>query len=162
QDQFVVSGRWSTATHGWLAGHVIADVVVVPATVFIDVLLAAGERAGCPVIDELVFHTPLVLVEYAPTDVQVTVHAIEDGTRRPVTVHARPGGDEAAAAWTLPATGVLSTNQPRLLSPSSAPPGVEPIDVDGFYAQLGEYGYRYGGLFRSLRAIGADPADSDV
>ena len=40
--------------------------------------------------------------------------------------------------------------------------GVQPIDVDGFYAGLAERGYRYGGLFRSLRGIGVDPADPGV
>ena len=48
-------------------------MVVFPATGFIEVVLRAGECAGCPVIDELVLHTPLVLAEHAPTDVQITV-----------------------------------------------------------------------------------------
>ena len=89
QDQIVVSGRLSTATQGWLGGHMLGESVVFPATGFIDVVLAAGEHAGCPVIDELVLQTPLVLVEHPPTDVQVTVHALEDDTRRRFTVHAR-------------------------------------------------------------------------
>ena len=98
QDQIVVSGRLSTATQGWLTGHMVGEAVLLPATGFIDVVLAAGERAGCPVIDELVLHTPLVLAEHPPTDVQVTVHPIENDTRRQFTVHARPGGDDAGAA----------------------------------------------------------------
>ena len=162
QDQVVVSGRLSTATQGWLGGHVLGGSVVFPATGFIDVVLAAGERVGCAVIDELVLQTPLVLVADAPTDVQVTVHALEDDTRRAFTVHARPGGEGAGAGWVLHASGVLSAEAPGAVVPAGAPVGVEPVDGDGFYAGLAERGYRYGGLFRSLRGIGVDPADPDV
>ena len=162
QDQIVVSGRLSTATQGWLTGHMVGEAVLLPATGFIDVVLAAGERAGCPVIDELVLHTPLVLAEHPPTDVQVTVHPIENDTRRQFTVHARPGGDDAGAAWTLHATGVLNTNEPPLGAPPGAPPAVEPIDADSFYAGLADHGYRYSGLFRSLRGISRSPVDPNV
>ncbi len=162
QDQIVVSGRLSRATQGWLGGHVFGESVVFPATGFIDVVLAAGERVGCPVIDELVLQTPLVLVEHGCTDVQVAVHALEDDTRRAFTVHARPGGEGPGAGWTLHASGVLSAEAPRLVVSAGAPVGVQPIDVDGFYAGLAERGYRYGGLFRSLRGIGVDPAAPDV
>ncbi len=162
QDQIVVSGRLSRATQGWLGGHVFGETVVFPATGFIDVVLAAGERVGCPVIDELVLQTPLVLVEHGCTDVQVAVHALEDDTRRAFTVHARPGGEEPGAGWMLHASGVLSAEAPRLVVSAGAPVGVQPIDGDGFYAGLAERGYRYGGLFRSLRGIGVDPAAPDV
>ena len=45
--------------------------MVFPATGFIEVVLQAGESTGCPVIDELVLHTPLMLSEQAPTDLQI-------------------------------------------------------------------------------------------
>ena len=65
--------------------------MVFPATGFIDVVLRAGERAGCPVIDELVLHTPLVLVEHAPTDVQITVRSGRSQRAAGFSVHARTG-----------------------------------------------------------------------
>ena len=61
QDQVVLTGRLSTATQGWLRGHQVQDTVLFPATGFIDLVLQAGEYTGCPVIDELVLHTPLRL-----------------------------------------------------------------------------------------------------
>ena len=161
-DQIVLSGRLSTATQGWLGGHVLGESVVFPATGFIDVVLAAGERVGCAVIDELVLQTPLVLVADAFSDVQVMVHAADDGGRRAFTVHARPGGDRGGVGWTLHAAGVLGAQAPRWVGPAGASVGVEPVDGDGFYAGLAERGYRYGGLFRSLWGIGVDPADPDV
>ena len=51
-----------TGTQRWLAGHQVNDTVLFPATGFIEVILRAGELAGCPVIDELVLHTALILV----------------------------------------------------------------------------------------------------
>ena len=162
QDQVVLSGRLSTSTVGWLAGHVVSDVVVLPATGFIDVVLRAGELADCPVIEELVLHTPLVLFDHPPTDVQITVHPVEDGGRRPFTVHARTGGEHPATAWSLHATGVLSTERHRVSAPLAGPPGVEAIDQDSFYGRLADHGFCYGGPFRSLRGIGHDPTRPEL
>src|SRR4029453_4772103 len=96
QDQVVLTGRWSPSTPGWLAGHRIGENVLFPRTGFIGVVLAAGEYADCPVIDELVLHAPLVLSDEVPTDVQITVHAVEDSGRRPFTLYSRPGGESSA------------------------------------------------------------------
>ena len=157
QDQIVLTGRLSTATQGWLAGHMVGNSVVFPATGFIDVVLRAGEMAGCPVIDELVLHTPLVLVEHPPTDVQIAVHPAEDGGRRAFTVHARTGGEHDP--------GGLDVARQRRVRRRAAP-GVgvfadagyaETIDQDSFYGELAEQGLRYGGPFRSVRGIGRHP-----
>ena len=77
QDQVMVSGRLSPSTQGWLAGHQVNDTVVFPATGFIEVILRAGELAGCPVIDELVLHTALTLSEQVPTDLQILVQPLD-------------------------------------------------------------------------------------
>ena len=39
---------------------------------------------------------------------------------------------------------------------------MEPIDADSFYAGLADHGYRYSGLFRSLRGISQSPVDPEV
>ena len=159
QDQLVVSGRLSLATQGWLAGHRVGGQVVFPAAGFIEVILRAGELAGCPVIDEVVLQAPLVLGEQGSTDVQITVQAGEPDGRRLFTVHSRTGGGEA---WTLHASGGLSAEQHSPSSPPAAPPDLEAIDADGFYAGLAERGYGYGGLFAGVRAVGSDPARPGV
>ena len=103
QDQVMVSGRLSPGTQGWLAGHRVNDTVVFPATGFIEVVLAAGELTGSPVIDELVLHTVLTLSEQVPTDLQILVAPLDEHGRRPFTVHSR-AGVEQPDAWTLHAT----------------------------------------------------------
>ena len=159
QDQVMVSGRLSPGTEGWLVGHQVNDTVVFPAAGFIEVMLRAGELTGCPVIDELVLHTALILSEQVPTDLQILVHPLDERGRRPFSVHSRAGGQHA---WTLHASGALSADQPAAGSPPVPAPGVAALDQDDFYERLAQRGYRYGGLFRSLRGIGSDPARPEV
>ncbi len=162
QDQVMISGRLSPSTQGWLGGHQVNDTVVFPATGFIEVILRAGELSGCPVIDELILHTALTLSEQAPTDLQILVHPLDQDGRRPFSVHSRTGGQHAAA-WTLHASGELSADQPAASPPPDAGAGCRRrVDQDDFYERLAQRGYRYGGLFRSLRGIGTDPARPEV
>ena len=162
RDEVVVSGRLSTSTQGWLAGHAVNDSVVFPATGFIEVVLRAGELAGCPVIDELVVQTPLVLVEDTPTDLQITVAPLDVNERRAFSVHARTGGQHGRTAWMLHASGTLSAQQHAVVTPPLVLAGIEPIDEDSFYGQLGARGYRYSGPFCSLRAVGSDPSHPEI
>jgi mycoketide-CoA synthase len=156
QDQVMVSGRLSPSSQGWLVGHQVNDTVVFPAAGFIEVMLRAGELAGCPVIDELVLHTALILSDQVPSDLQILVQPFDEHGRRPFSVHSRPGGQHFAV-WTLHASGALSADQPAGPAPVPAP-GVEALDQDDFYGRLAQRGYRYSGVFRSLRGIGTDPA----
>ncbi len=166
-DQLVVSGRISTATQGWLGGHRVHDTVLFPGTGFIDVALHAGERAGCPVIEELVIHTPMVLAEQAPTDIQIMVEPADAAGRRAFSVHARPGAQPGSSVWTLHANGTLRAEpaeraDPPAMSPPPGTPEMGVLDPDSFYDQLATHGLGYGGPFRSLRGIGQDPADPDT
>ncbi|OSC35103.1 hypothetical protein B8W66_23480, partial [Mycobacterium decipiens] len=162
QDQIVLTGRLSTTTHNWLAGHKVQDTVVFPGTGYIDLLLQAGEYVNCPVIDELVLHTPLALVEHTPTDVQITVQTGEDNGRRPFTLYSRTGGTHNPTAWTLHATGALTTNEHPASGPPSPPSSVDPIDQDSFYHDLAEQGFHYEPPFRSLQGIGHHPTQKDT
>ena len=160
EDQFVVSGRLTPTTEGWLSGHQVNDTVLFPATGFIEVVLRAGELAGCPVIDELVLHTALILSEQVPSDLQILVQPLDEHGRRAFSVHSRPAGQPGG--WTLHASGALSADQPAA-APALVPAvSVPPLDEDDFYERLAQRGYRYSGLFRSLRGIGSDPARPDV
>ncbi len=157
QDQVLVSGRLSSSGQGWLGGHQVNDTVVFPAAGFIEVMLRAGELAGCPVIDELVLHAALILSDQVPSDLQILVQPFDEHGRRPFSVHSRPGGQHFAA-WTLHASGALSADQPAAGPPLMAGRGVEVLDQDDFYGRLAQRGYRYSGVFRSLRGIGTDPS----
>ncbi|WP_191500016.1 polyketide synthase dehydratase domain-containing protein, partial [Mycobacterium simulans] len=162
QDQVVVTGRLAMASQGWLAGHVVGERLVFPATGFVEVVLAAGEVVGCPVIEELVLRSPLVLVEDAPTDVQITVRSGDEGGRRSFSVHARVGDRAGGQGWVLHASGVVGVDRDLVPGGPVGSVGVQPIDVDGFYERLADRGYRYSGLFRSLRGVSQDRLDAGV
>ncbi|WP_157877715.1 type I polyketide synthase, partial [Streptomyces kanamyceticus] len=150
-DGVLLTGKLSLATHPWLADHAVQDMVLLPGTAFLELVVRAGDEVGCDTIDELVIETPLVLPVTGAVDLTVTVDQPDDTGCRPVSVHARPEGTDT---WTRHATGTLGRAGNTVAAPSSAwpPPGAQPVDVTGFYERLAETGYLYGPAFRGLRA----------
>ncbi|KZS71159.1 fatty acyl-AMP ligase, partial [Mycobacterium kansasii] len=162
RDEFIATGRLVLGSQGWLAAHRVGDVVVLPGTGFVDVVLRVGDYVGCPVIDELVLHTPLVLAEHTPTDIQVSVAGADGSGRRSFSVHARAGTHRRAEArWALHASGILSPAQTSAAEPPFPALPVTAIDVERFYEQLAECGLHYASPFCSVRGIGHEPADPD-
>ncbi|WP_191499889.1 type I polyketide synthase, partial [Mycobacterium simulans] len=161
QDQTLISGRLSASTQGWLADHRVGGTVVFPATGFLDLVLYAGGHVGCPGVDELVLHTPLVLVDDHSTDLQITIHPVSDTGRRSVTVHARSSGEQHDSTWVLHASASVSAEQ--IPTPDPSPLAVvEAIDVGGFYDDLAGVGLQYGPRFQGVEGLGHDPADPDT
>ncbi|WP_345533422.1 type I polyketide synthase [Microbispora amethystogenes] len=151
----VLTGRLSVHTHPWLADHQVYGNVLLPGTGFVEMAIHAGDKAGCPILEELTLQAPLVLPEGAYRDglaVQVVVGAADDAGRRPLLVRSRP--DHDAENWTVHAQGVLAEG-PDVRGESLEqwpPPGATPIDVQGAYEELLAAGYGYGPTFQGLRA----------
>ncbi|GAA4703569.1 hypothetical protein GCM10023324_68100 [Streptomyces youssoufiensis] len=151
---YLLTGRLSSRTQGWLADHTVLDTVLLPGTAFAEWVLHAGRRVGCDHLAELTLHAPLVIPDGAAVDVQVAVAGPDATGQRPVTVHSRPAGD-VDAAWTRHATGALEVSaapEADSLRGAWPPPGASSLQVKGFYAQLSEHGYRYGPAFQGLTA----------
>jgi acyl transferase domain-containing protein/acyl-CoA synthetase (AMP-forming)/AMP-acid ligase II/NADPH:quinone reductase-like Zn-dependent oxidoreductase/acyl carrier protein len=162
RDEVLMTGRLSLTRQAWLGDHRVYGAVVFPATGFVEIVLHAGEYAGCPVIDELILHTPLQIDEHTPTDLQISVHPGERG-KRAVSVHARTGGAaHHDSGWTLHASAVVSTDAVLTSAPAAGVPAVEPLDTDSFYDQLTAQGLGYSGLFRGVCGIGHDQAQPGV
>ena len=106
-DSFVFTGRLSLATHAWLGGHMVFGTVLLPGTGFVELALAAGERVGLETVEELTIEAPLVVPERGAVQLQVLVGPLEEGQRRPVSVHGRLVGD-GEEGWTRHASGSLS------------------------------------------------------
>ncbi|TYB44472.1 type I polyketide synthase [Microbispora tritici] len=151
----VLTGRLSVHTHPWLADHQVYGNILLPGTGFVEMAVHAGDKAGCPILEELTLQAPLVLPEGAYRDglaVQVVVGAADDAGRRPLLVRSRP--DHDAENWTVHAQGVLAEG-PDVRGESLEqwpPPGATPIDVQGAYEELLAAGYGYGPTFQGLRA----------
>jgi len=153
RDEWLFTGRLSQDGAAWTRDHVVFGIVIVPGTALVEAALAAGQRVGCPVLDELILQAPLVLADDATRLLQVTVGRPADDGRRELAIYSRP---EAAAedAVVIHARGWLVEEAPAPAPFPAAwpPPGAQKIDVDGLYARLADAGYEYGPLFQGLRA----------
>src|ERR1700689_2121303 len=151
----VLTGRLSLATHPWLADHQVAGTVLLPGAAFAELVVRAGDEAGCGLVEELVLQAPLVLPARGGVQVRVSVSGPSDDGRRTAEVHSR--GDDAGAGepWTLHGAGTLTAGPAPVPSFDLAawpPPGAEPADVAGLYDVLAGRGLAYGPAFRGLVA----------
>ncbi|MFD5703209.1 SDR family NAD(P)-dependent oxidoreductase, partial [Streptomyces lasiicapitis] len=165
-DQYVLTGRLTRRTHGWLADHAVGDTVLLPGTAYVEMALRAGDEVGCDLVDELTLHAPLVVAEDDTVVLQVWVGAPDAGGRRPLTVSSRTQG-ATDALWTRHATGTLGAHAYTFGDDDGAltvwpPEGAEAVDTEGFYDRLAEGGLAYGPAFQGLRAAWRDPAGDAV
>ncbi|MEV6618814.1 type I polyketide synthase [Streptomyces sp. NPDC051051] len=154
EDRVLLTGRLSTRAQPWLADHTVSGTVLLPGTAFVELVLRAGDEAGCGLLEELTLEAPLALPDGTGVQLQIVLGAPDDVGRRPVTVHARPDTDDDTS-WTRHATAVLapattaSTGGDLTAWPPAA---ARPVPLDGFYAALAAQGYQYGPVFQGLRA----------
>ncbi|NEY36509.1 SDR family NAD(P)-dependent oxidoreductase [Streptomyces sp. PRKS01-65] len=165
-DGIVLTGRLSLHTHPWLADHNVGGTVLLPGTALLELALQAGAYTGCPHVQELTLHAPLVIPETGHVVFQLTVSVPDEAGQRPFTVHFRSeagtGADESVdRTWTRCATGTLSAaaapdhSEAGTWPPSSA----RPLNLDGLYDRMAEAGLGYGPVFRGLRAAWLDGED---
>ncbi len=160
----VLTGSLSLDGHPWLADHAAMGVVLLPGTAFLEMALYAGEQVGCEVVRELVLEAPLVLPERGSVQLQVAVGAPDESEGRTVAIYSRSedrGGGDAwvAEEWTRHASGVLvGRAQMRGASLIAElfsvwpPEDARPVELDGLYDRLAEWGLEYGPAFQGLTA----------
>jgi pimaricinolide synthase PimS1 len=161
---WLLTGRLSLTAQPWLADHAIGEVVVLPATAFVELALTAAERVGAGEIEDLTLVAPLVLEAEGGVSVQVGVAAPDEDGRRTITIHgAVPAPDtEDGQAWRLHATGILAPRRDDDADGLPAglavwpPADAQEIDVEDFYATLADADYNYGPTFQGLRAAWRD------
>lgn len=167
-NETILTGRLSLATHPWLADHAVHGVVLVPGAVLVELALYAGQRSGCPQLDELVLLSPLLMRERRDVNLQVVIGAVDNDGTRPVKIYSHvDDGDtgERDAVWTRHAEGVLTpvqtTHGPDEFT-QWPPIGAEQIDVSDAYTKLAARGYHYGPVFRGLRSVWCRGTDAFV
>uniref|UniRef100_UPI002F915322 type I polyketide synthase n=1 Tax=Streptomyces atratus TaxID=1893 RepID=UPI002F915322 len=169
-DGLLLSGLLSVQDQPWLADHVVAGEILLPATAFVEMALHAGKLAGAAVLDELVLTAPLPLPSAGAVAVQVRVAGADEAGRRAVLFHSRPHTPAGDEPWLRNATGTLSPAQPPADREAAAggtggvprpdaswpPEAAMPLHADGPgtgpYEQLAADGLRYGPAFRGMRA----------
>ncbi|MER7343752.1 beta-ketoacyl synthase N-terminal-like domain-containing protein, partial [Streptomyces sp. NPDC000075] len=151
-DGQLFTGSLSLRTHPWLADHAVFGTVLVPGAALVELVLHAGEHAGCPVLDDLTLEAPLVLSVTGGVQLQLTVGAAGEDGRRDVTLHSRTDGE---GAWVRHASGVVSS------APVEAgfdlvewpPAGAEPVAVEDLYERMAVAGLEYGPAFQGVRGV---------
>jgi len=151
----VFTGRLSTRSHPWLADHAVLGRVILPATVYLDLAIHAGDRVGCSHLAELTLETPLVLPEHGAVQVQLAVNEPADSGQRTFTVHSRPTDADHDEPWTRHAQGMLShEGELPATEPVSWPPaGAVPVPADDWYERFAAGGFSYGPAFQGLQAV---------
>ncbi|MEU2794559.1 type I polyketide synthase [Streptomyces sp. NPDC007100] len=151
-DELLLTGRLSLTSHPWLADHAARGTVLLPGTAFVELALCAGEKLGCPALEELTLAAPLVLPDDGGVAVQVLVGEPDGEGRRPVRIHSRSDAAGEDRPWTPHATGLLA---PDPAAPADLgtwpPPGAEPVDLTGLYERLNAAEVGYGPAFQGLR-----------
>ncbi|MEV8633593.1 SDR family NAD(P)-dependent oxidoreductase, partial [Streptosporangium sp. NPDC051023] len=149
-DGTLLRGTLSDTAPGWLADHVVAGEILVPATAFLDAALYAGARTGCPRVAELIVEARLALSAESPVQWQFWVEQPDESGHRAFTVHARRGDHP----WIRHASGTLApAAEHRTVADLTAwpPPGAEPVDVADLYPTLAAAEFDYGPAFQGLR-----------
>ncbi len=160
RDAHVFTGRLSTRTIPWLAEHVVADTIIVPATAVVEMVTRAGELVGTPGIAQLTLSAPLVVPSASgAVQIQLTVNESDESGHRSFTLHARPDDATAPdAPWTLHAEGTLALASAATVEGLDElvvwpPAGATEVRIDDFYDVLSDVGYAYGSAFRGLRRV---------
>ena len=162
REDVVLTSRVSPGTHPWLADHTIAGTVLMPATAFLELALAAGKQLGLPAVADLVVETPLALPARHPVRIQVTVGGPGPDGLRPFGIYSQldisTGEDDSS--WTRNASGALSSPAAAggdIAGPAGLtqwpPPGATGLDLTDIYARLADLGYEYGPAFQGVRSV---------
>ncbi|MEU8775882.1 type I polyketide synthase [Streptomyces sp. NPDC048606] len=163
REDALFTSRISVGGHPWLTDHTIGTTVLVPATGFLELAVAAGDHLGFTRVEELTLEAPLALIGREPVRVQVAVGAPDASGVRPFSIHARPdGGEDQEKPWTRHATGALAeARDPQADAGLTEwpPAGAEAQPLEDVYERLGGLGYAYGPAFQGLRASWRDGED---
>ncbi|MFQ6399173.1 SDR family NAD(P)-dependent oxidoreductase, partial [Nocardia sp. KC 131] len=155
-DEWLFTGRFSLRTHPWVADHMTYGVVVLPGATLIEMLLVAGARIGCGVVEELTLQAPILPTGDDEVELQVLVEAADESGRRRFEFYFRTPGD---AEWVHNATGALAAlpeGEPDLLAQLRdeqwPPVDAEPLDAAGLAALIAQdTGLEYGPAFVGVR-----------
>ena len=155
----------STSAFPYLADHRIHGSVVLPATAYIDMALAAAEqtleKAGTAIEVELAFQQALFLPENGSRAVQLILYPATSGVTS-FQVFSQPGDEESGKGeWTLHATGKIRPGQVNTSPLVKEQADLETIKsrcqeeilAPELYRRLRDSGLQYGPAFQGMKRL---------
>ncbi|MFI0741779.1 SDR family NAD(P)-dependent oxidoreductase [Streptomyces sp. NPDC021100] len=145
----------------WLGDHRVRGSVLLPATGYVEMALAAGRRAlgdGPVEAGHLLIHGALAVAWDDPGAVRLQTSLRPDDGTVTIASAVRPGdpprihATARARALTAPRPAPVDLAAVRARCP-------EPVAVAGYYRDLAEAGLEYGPAFRVLTELAAGPAE---
>ncbi|MFJ9949582.1 SDR family NAD(P)-dependent oxidoreductase, partial [Kitasatospora sp. NPDC091207] len=146
----VLTGRISLGTHPWLADHTIGGAVVLPGSLLLDLVIAAGDRVGAPRVTQAAATVPLALPEQGGVRVQVVVGAADEAGLRPVVVRSCPDSGDGEA-WTVHLTAAVGAERAPD-GPVRWQPGAE-LSPETVVERIADQGFAYGPAFPGPRRV---------
>ncbi|KFU75343.1 polyketide synthase dehydratase domain-containing protein [Amycolatopsis lurida] len=143
----------SASAFPYLEDHEVADAVVFPGCGCLDAALAAFAEDDPCVVEDVVFHRPLVL----PSSSVTTLRVGYDPDRRHVTMHSRANPDDAT--WTLHTelrrAHVANARIPlrRPAAPDALVDGLPNLIHEEIYSRLTAAGLHYGPSFQVVDRV---------
>lgn len=150
-------GRLDNRHMAFLKDHKVDSHVIFPAAAFVEMVIEAGVQLfeGRPfVIDDFEIRKPLILPEN-PSNVHLEFSY--DPGERTFAIQSR---FEGSMSFSLHVVGALRGERTESSFASSTAasaiaPGLEPVEVDGFYEYMSNLGLKYGEEFRPIRELSA-------
>ncbi len=169
---WLFTARLSLESHPWLKDYAVAGHTLMPGAGFVELALAAGERVGSRVVEQLTLERSLLLDEESAVQLQLSVAEPDDEGRCSIGIYSRPEGatgeESGVEEWVRHASGVLGgagtgslvDGQSVLgeegfagLAGAAWPPdGAQELDTEFLYERLADLGYDYGPVFQGLRS----------
>jgi acyl transferase domain-containing protein/acyl carrier protein len=169
---WLFTGRLSLESHPWLRDHAVVGQALMPSAGFVELALAAGERVGSGVVEQLTLERSLLFGDEGAVQLQLSVSEPDETGRRSLGIYARPegaSGDELEVAeWARHAVGALGGSDDDLLFDGQGglgderfaglvdgvwpPEGAQELDTELLYDRLADAGCDYGPTFQGLRS----------
>lgn len=157
----LLTGQLSVQSHPWLADHALTGTPLLPGTAFVELALAAGDQVGCDRVEELTIHTPLLLPDHGPIQLQISVGGSNETGQRSLAIYSRQADNRQNKKWTQHAAGLL-TKSDRIIRVDLSiwpPVAATPLEISVLYKHLADLGYQYGPAFQGLQAVWQDGQD---
>jgi acyl transferase domain-containing protein/SAM-dependent methyltransferase len=146
----------------FLKDHKVENLVVFPASAFVEIVLEAGAQLfnGRPfVIEDFQIRKPLIVPDPASG---LHLELSYDPDERIFSIQSR---FDQGAAWSMHVVGSMRGERTEGGFASSAwkrkgEARMEPVEVDNFYRHMDDMGLRYGEEFRPIRELSAGNGES--